>query len=77
MSSSKKSCGTHVELASNDSVRVTRCGCGTVHVTLLGSGVTVRMREESLRGVAAGLRGALDRIDGTEEPVGLGRATIN
>jgi len=67
-------CGQHVELASNPSIRVTRCACGTVHVTLLGSGVTVRMSGDALKGVAAGLRAAAERID---EAPHLGGATIN
>ena len=75
---SSKNCGPHTELASNDSVRVTKCSCGTVHVTLHGSGVTVRMKEEALRGVTAGLAGALSRIDGTEEQAAhLGTTSIN
>ncbi|MEJ7734942.1 MAG: hypothetical protein WKG00_37860 [Polyangiaceae bacterium] len=69
-----KSCGEHVELERNAAVRVTRCPCGTVHVTLFASGVTVRMTTESLRGVAGGLRGALDKLD---ESPHLGRVTIN
>jgi hypothetical protein len=67
-------CGQHAELSSNPAVRVTRCPCGTVHVTLLTSGVTVRMSTETLRGVAAGLRGAAERL---EEAPQLGGATIN
>ena len=67
-------CGQHVELSSNGSVRVTRCACGTVHVTLLGSGVTVRMNGEALKGVANGLRAAVER---SEEAPHLGGATIN
>lgn len=63
-------CGTHTELVSNNAVRVTRCACGTVHVTLLGSGVTVRMSAEAFRGVAAGLRGAAERIDETNARLG-------
>ena len=38
---SPSSCGPHTELSSSETVRVTRCSCGTVHVTLLRSGVTV------------------------------------
>jgi hypothetical protein len=71
----KKACGTHVELTSNDAVRVTRCTCGTVHVTLNSSGVTVRMSAEALRNVAQGLRTAADRVDETTPH--LGSSTIN
>ena len=68
-----KPCGQHVELSSNGAVRVTRCPCGTVHLTLLGSGVTVRMSTETLSGVASGTRVAVDRLEETH----LGGATIN
>jgi hypothetical protein len=67
-------CGKHTELVANQSVKVTRCTCGTVHVTLLASGVTVRMSQEQLRGVAAGLTSALD---GADDQPHLGTTTIN
>jgi hypothetical protein len=69
-----KTCGQHTEIASNNAVRVTRCTCGTVHVTLLGNGVTVRMPAEAFRTAAAGLQAAIDRIDEEESSTG---ATIN
>jgi hypothetical protein len=69
-----KSCGAHTELASNDAVRVTRCGCGTVHVTIVASGVTVRVSNEVFRGMIAGLKLAGDKLDDTPP---LGGATIN
>ena len=70
-----KSCGPHTELASNTTLKVTRCPCGTMHVTLLRSGVTVRMSAEALRGVASGLKSAIEKI--AEAPPHLGGATIN
>jgi hypothetical protein len=70
-----KSCGPHTELASNNMLKVTRCSCGTMHVTLLRSGVTVRMSADALRGVASGLKSALEKID--EEPPHLGSTIIN
>ena len=54
---SKSACGPQTELMSNNAVRVTRCTCGTVHVTLVASGVTVRMQADAFRNVVAGLRG--------------------
>jgi hypothetical protein len=71
-----KSCGQHTELASNATMRVTRCGCGTMHVTLIGSGVTVRMSAEALRGLATGLSGAVEKLE-EQDGSGLGGATIN
>jgi hypothetical protein len=47
-----------------------------VHVTLVGSGVTVRMSGDTFRGVAAGLKSAAERID-TEASAKLGTTTIN
>lgn len=71
---SPRQCGPHTELTSNDTVRVTRCACGTIHVTLMRSGVTVRMTADSFRSVAAGLRAAAERID---ESVLQGTTSIN
>jgi hypothetical protein len=70
---SKPACGPHVELASNDAVRVTRCPCGTVHVTLQASGVTVRISSDALRGVSSGLKTALDRLEKAQ----FGSTSIN
>ncbi len=58
-------CGPHSELVSNNMVRVTRCACGTVHMTIVASGVTVRMSAETFRGVAAGLKAGVERLDET------------
>lgn len=69
-----KSCGQHVELAANGSVRVTRCTCGTVHVTLLASGVTVRMSADAFRGAFGGFKAAIEKLD---EPLLLGSSSIN
>lgn len=60
---SPSKCGSHTELTSNDAVRVTRCACGTVHVTLLRSGVTVRMPADAFRSIASGLKAAAERLD--------------
>ena len=67
-------CGPHTELVSNNTVRVTRCSCGTVHVTMITSGVTVRMNAETFRNMASGLKLAVDRIDGSSV---LGTTSIN
>jgi hypothetical protein len=74
---SKPSCGTHTELLSNNAVRVTKCTCGTVHVTLNASGVTVRMPAEAFRNVAAGLRGAVEKLDSSTEITATGSTSIN
>ncbi|EYF06549.1 Hypothetical protein CAP_1679 [Chondromyces apiculatus DSM 436] len=70
------SCGPHTELLSNETLRVTRCPCGTMHVTLLRSGVTVRLSSEAFRNVASGLKFAADRLDEGDAPR-LGLTSIN
>jgi hypothetical protein len=74
---SKSACGQHTELLSNNAVRVTRCTCGTVHVTFNASGVTVRMPVEAFRNVAAGLRGAVEKLDSATEITATGSTSIN
>lgn len=74
---SKSACGQHTELASNNAVRVTKCACGTVHVTVVASGLTVRMSAEAFRNVAAGLRSAETRLGETAEITATGSTSIN
>ena len=74
---SKSACGQPIELVSNNAVRVTRCTCGTVHVTLVASGVTVRMPADVFRSVASGLQGAVDKLGGSAEITATGSTSIN
>jgi len=74
---SKSACGPQTELMSNNAVRVTRCTCGTVHVTLVASGVTVRMQADTFRNVVAGLHGAVDKLESTAEITSTGSTSIN
>jgi hypothetical protein len=74
---SKSACGPHTELVSNNAVRVTRCPCGTVHVTFVASGVTLRMQGDTFRQAVAGLRGAADRLETTAEITSTGSTSIN
>jgi hypothetical protein len=74
---SKSACGQHTELVSNNAVRVTRCTCGTFHVTLAASGVTVRMNADAFRGVAAGLGKAVEKITEATEITSTGSTSIN
>ena len=73
----KSPCGPHTELTSNDAVRVTRCACGTVHITLLSSGVTVRMSAEIFRNVASGLTAATEQLDARTDFGSTGSTSIN
>ena len=71
---SSKSCGQHTELVSTDAVRVTRCPCGTVHVTLNANGVTLRLTGEQLRGVVKGLDSVIAKLD---QPNAVGSSCAN
>lgn len=71
-----KPCGEHTELASNSAVRVTRCTCGVVHMTMLQNGVTVRMSADALRNTWAGVKAAIDRMDGDPVP-SFGSTIVN
>jgi hypothetical protein len=66
--SEKRPCGKHLELASNASVKITQCSCGTVHLTMNASGVTVRINEETLKALTAGLIAATDKVTDTARP---------
>jgi hypothetical protein len=74
---SEKSCGPHVDLASNDAIKITRCPCGTVHVTLIGSGVTVRMSSETMKSATIGLKAAVERLEQAVIVSSTGSTTIN
>jgi hypothetical protein len=56
-------CGQHTELIHNGTVRVTRCSCGTIHMTLIPSGVTVRLSADHFRLMSAGVRIAAEKLD--------------
>jgi len=59
----EKGCGKHTEIGANDHVRITQCACGTVHLTFLKNGVTVRMNEDGLRQATRSMMLAVDRVD--------------
>jgi hypothetical protein len=46
--SGKASCGPHTTIVNTDGVRIARCPCGTFHVTLVQSGVTVQLSADKL-----------------------------
>ena len=73
---SKNACGQHTELVANNAVRITRCTCGTVHVTMVPSGVTVRMNADVFRNVTAGMTKAVDKLD-PAEITATGSTSIN
>jgi hypothetical protein len=73
----KNACGPQTEIAANNVVRVTRCTCGILHVTLLANGVTVRMTAEQLRASSIGFATALEKIDEPVEFSSTGSTSIN
>ena len=46
--SGKASCGPQTTIVNTEGVRIARCPCGTFHVTLVQSGVTVQLSAEKL-----------------------------
>jgi hypothetical protein len=59
----EKACGKHSEISSNEHVRITQCTCGTVHVTFIKNGVTLRMNEDGLRQATRSMMLAVDHVD--------------
>ncbi len=58
----KKKCGPHTELASNPAARITRCGCGTIHLHIARSGVTLQLSRGQFAEVSATVAGAFDAL---------------
>jgi len=48
MANDRGACGPHEELARTTGFRLTRCSCGTVHLHVTKSGVTLQLSETSL-----------------------------
>ncbi len=48
MPNDRPGCGRHEELARTTDFRITRCGCGTVHLHMSKGGVTVQLTETML-----------------------------
>jgi hypothetical protein len=65
----RRSCGPHAELAANEAVRVTRCPCGTVHLTFAANGVTLRLKDDALAPLTRGMMQALDKVEAIERVV--------
>lgn len=61
-------CGPHAELINNGTVRVSRCTCGIVHMTMIPSGVTVRLSAEHFRLLSSGVRMAAEKLDEAAAP---------
>ena len=60
---SRTACGPRTELAKNDGVRITRCSCGTIHLHIARSGVTLQLTEEGFADLARASNEALRDVD--------------
>jgi hypothetical protein len=72
----RKACGAHVELVRNATTRITRCGCGQMHVTFLRNGVSVQLSAEHFRELAVGVAEADAEAGGDREGLPFG-ARVN
>jgi len=68
-------CGPHTVVVNTEAVRIARCPCGTFHVTLVPSGVTVQLSAERLAELGRAIAVASPPRD--EAPRGLGTTPIN
>ncbi|MFW5739262.1 MAG: hypothetical protein ACOC1F_02730 [Myxococcota bacterium] len=71
MADPKPACGPHTEILKTDGVRVTRCPCGTVHVTMVKNGTTLQLGPSYFNEVVQALSLARTVIagQGQERPV--------
>ncbi len=59
MAKNRPPCGKHRTLAENDGARVSQCPCGSVHVLVKGSGVSVQLKEEPFQKLGLAIMGAV------------------
>jgi len=74
MADSTRPCGNHEELAKTAGFRISRCACGTVHLHVVKSGVTLQLSETSLAelvnvATAAQRKADASELDPTRHPV--------
>jgi hypothetical protein len=75
---SRRPCGNHVTLSENDGARVSRCACGTLHVLIKPSGVTVQLNHERFHELGLAVMGAVSALGATTTPPpGRSGRTIN
>ena len=73
--SAKLACGPHTVVVNTEAVRIARCPCGTFHVTLVPSGVTVQHSPERLAELGRAIAVAAPPADAP--PRGIGTTPIN
>ena len=74
--SAKTSCGPHTVIVNTEGVRIARCPCGTFHVTLVQSGVTVQLSADKLAELGRAIAVASPQPESTT-PRGVGTTPIN
>ena len=67
--SEKNLCGAHTEIAKSEGVKISRCTCGTLHVNLARSGVTVQLSPENFEELAHVIALASRATQGTRAPI--------
>jgi hypothetical protein len=72
---SKPPCGPHTVIVNTETVRIARCPCGTFHVTLVASGVTVQLSAERLAELGRAIAVASPPQEAA--PRGVGTTPIN
>jgi hypothetical protein len=70
--SSKPSCGPHTTVVNTEGVRIAKCPCGTFHVTLVQSGVTVQFTPERLAELGRAIAVASPPQPGTQPRLTFG-----
>ena len=74
--SNKSACGSHTTIVNTEQVRIAKCPCGTFHVTLVPSGVTVQLSAERLGELGRAIAVACPPKN-DDRPRGLGTTPIN
>ncbi len=77
MSTSKPACGPHTVVVNTEGVRVARCPCGTFHVTLVQSGVTVQMSAARMAELGRAIAVAVPTSPDGGQVRALGTSSIN
>ena len=77
MSEPRRPCGPHATLADNDGARVGRCACGTIHVLVKASGVTLQLNEDRFQMLGLAVMGAVAAIGSQPTTPALPTRTIN
>jgi hypothetical protein len=63
---SRAPCGAHTELAKTGGMRITHCACGTVHLHVARSGVTLQLSEGALAELASATAEAVRDLQGAD-----------